>query len=74
MVCIASNIGGKSAVAIQLSDDFMQMKNTDAPAIIKQYVASLIQGGGGGQKGFASAGGTDASRLNEVMNVVKGLL
>lgn len=74
VVCLASNIGGKPTVAIQLSDDFMQLKNTDAPSFIKQHVASMIKGGGGGQKGFASAGGTDASRLNEVLEVVKGLL
>jgi len=74
VVCLIANIGGKPNVAILLSEDVADMKNTDAPAIIKNHIASLIKGGGGGQKTFASAGGTDASRLGEVIGVAKGLL
>ena len=37
-------------------------------------VSPLIKGGGGGQKTLASAGGQDASRLEEVIQRVKDLL
>jgi alanyl-tRNA synthetase len=37
-------------------------------------VAPLVKGGGGGQKNLATAGGQDASRLNEVIAKVKSLL
>jgi alanyl-tRNA synthetase len=74
VVCLVANIGGKPNVAILLSEDVADKKQTDAPAIIKNHMASLIKGGGGGQKTFASAGGTDVSRLGELIGVVKGLL
>ncbi len=74
VVCLVANVGGKPNVAILLSEDVADTKQTDAPAIIKNHIASLIKGGGGGQKTFASAGGTDVSRLGEVIGVVKGLL
>jgi alanyl-tRNA synthetase len=74
LVCLAANIGGKSNVGVLLSDDLIEKLNIDAPNIIKTHIAALINGGGGGQKTFASAGGTDVSRLAEVINVVKGLI
>ncbi len=49
-------------------------KNLEAPKIIKEYIAPLIKGGGGGQKTLATAGGQDASKLNEVIEKVKSLL
>ena len=36
--------------------------------------APLIKGGGGGQKTLATAGGQDASNLQQVIEKVKGLL
>ncbi|HOZ50394.1 MAG TPA: alanine--tRNA ligase [Chitinophagaceae bacterium] len=74
LVCLAANIGGKSNVGVLLSEDLIARLNIDAPSIIKTHIATLINGGGGGQKTFASAGGTDVSKLNEVVKVVKGLL
>lgn len=65
MICLAANIGGKSAVAIMIDEALSSSRNWDAAKMIKEHIAALIQGGGGGQKTFANAGGTDASRLNE---------
>lgn len=70
MVCLTANIGAKPNVAILLSEDL----NFEAPKLIKEHVAPLIKGGGGGQKTFASAGGTDASNLEAVITAVKQLL
>jgi alanyl-tRNA synthetase len=74
LICLCANIQGKAQVAIMLSDETSASLSLDAPGIIKQQVSSLIQGGGGGQKTFAHAGGTDAGRLPEVIKAVKALL
>jgi alanyl-tRNA synthetase len=42
--------------------------------VIKEIVAPLIKGGGGGQKTIATAGGQDAGALDAVINSVKSLL
>jgi len=74
VVVLAANIDGKPAVAVLLDDKLAADKNLDASKIIKQNIAPLIKGGGGGQKTLATAGGQDASNLDKVIEVVKGLL
>jgi len=49
-------------------------KGLDAGKIIKEQVAPLIKGGGGGQKSLATAGGQDSSNLQAVIDKVKSLL
>jgi alanyl-tRNA synthetase len=70
VVILAANIEGKAGVAVLLDEQ----SGLQAPAIIKEQVAPLIKGGGGGQKTLATAGGQDTSNLPEVINKVKGLL
>jgi len=41
--------------------------------IIKEKIAGLIKGGGGGQKTLAAAGGQDAGQLQQVVQAVKEL-
>ncbi len=58
-----------------LVNDILQTrKGLEAQKIIKEQVAPLIKGGGGGQKGLATAGGQDPSNLLQVIESVKGLL
>ena len=57
-----------------VDENFISSKKTDADKIIKEVVAPLIKGGGGGQKTLASAGGQDISKLNQVIENVKSLL
>lgn len=71
---LAANIGGKPFVAIGISDTVAAAKNLDAGKLIKEKIAPLIKGGGGGQKTLATAGGQDAGRLGEVIAVIRGLL
>ncbi|MGZ5248268.1 MAG: DHHA1 domain-containing protein [Flavitalea sp.] len=52
----------------------MSSKGLDAGKIIKEHIAPLIKGGGGGQKTLATAGGQDASNLGKVIEVVRGLI
>jgi len=74
LIVLAANIEGKASVAVSLDDAFIAAKNTDAPKIIKEHIAPLIKGGGGGQKTLATAGGQDASTLQMVIEKIKNLL
>ena len=74
LVVICANIGGKPFVAIGIADTVVKAKNLDAGKIIKELVAPLIKGGGGGQKNLATAGGQDAGNLQAVIEKVKSLL
>ena len=64
LVVLASNTGGKANVAIMISEEVAAIKTLDATKIIKEYIAPLIKGGGGGQKILATAGGQDASNAD----------
>ena len=74
LIVIGANISGKPSVAIALSEDVVASKGLDAGQIIKQQVAPLIKGGGGGQKTLATAGGQDASNLKQVIEKVRALI
>lgn len=74
VIVLAAGIDGKSNVALMLDESIVSTKNIDAPKIIKEHIAPLIKGGGGGQKTLATAGGQDVSKLNEVIEKVKSLL
>jgi len=74
LVVLTANIGGKAFVAIGISDTVVVARNLDAGKIIKEIVAPLIKGGGGGQKNLATAGGQDITQLSELMLSVKSLL
>jgi alanyl-tRNA synthetase len=68
-ICLTANIGGKATVAVAVDDN----STLDAGKIIKEHIAPLIKGGGGGNKTLATAGGQDASQLANVIETVKGL-
>jgi alanyl-tRNA synthetase len=72
VLCV--NLGGKPYVAVGISDTVVAAKNLDAGKIIKEIVAPLIKGGGGGQKTLATAGGQDAGKLDKVIDAVRELL
>jgi len=74
LVVLCCNIDGKAHVAISISDTVVAAKNLDAGKIIKEHVAPLIKGGGGGQKNLATAGGQEVSNLKQVIEKVKSLL
>lgn len=74
VIALATNIEGKPQVVILLDEEVSKRKNLEAPKIIKEQVAPLIKGGGGGQKTLATAGGQDAGNLQQVIDKVKSLL
>ncbi len=71
-VVLCATIGGKASVAIALTD--AQSATCEANKIIKEQVAPLIKGGGGGSKTLATAGGQDSSAFHQVIEKVKQLL
>ncbi|CAN5749203.1 alanine--tRNA ligase [soil metagenome] len=74
VVVLCANIDGKAYVAIGIAETVVAAKNLDATKIIKEHIAGMIKGGGGGQKNLATAGGQDISKLQEVIEKVKSLL
>lgn len=74
VIVLCANIDGKPYVAIGVADTVVAAKGLDAGKMIKEIVAPLIKGGGGGQKTLATAGGQDASQLQQVISRVKALL
>lgn len=71
---LVANINGKPYVAVGVADAVNASKGLDAGKIIKEQVAPLIKGGGGGQKTLATAGGQEAQQLAAVIDKVKSLL
>ena len=74
VVVLCVNIGGKPFVAVGISETVVAAKNLDAAKIIKEQIAPLINGGGGGQKTLATAGGQEVSNLKQVIESVRKLL
>ena len=74
LAVLCANIDGKAHVAVGISEKVVVAKNLDAGKIIKECVAPLIKGGGGGQKSLATAGGQDINNLQQVIDDVKKLL
>jgi alanyl-tRNA synthetase len=74
LVVLCANIGGKPSVAVSIDEKTVAAKNLDAGKIIKEIVAPIIKGGGGGQKTLATAGGQDASNLQKVIDTIKNLI
>jgi alanyl-tRNA synthetase len=74
LVVLAANIEGKASVAVLVDDTLQASKGMEAQKIIKDQIAPLIKGGGGGQKGLATAGGQDPSNLTQAIESVKNLL
>lgn len=73
-VALTANIGGKASVAVMYDEASVASKGRDAGKIIKDYIATIIKGGGGGSKSLATAGGQDTSHLQEVIEKIRSLL
>ena len=74
VIVLCANIDGKPFVAVGVDEKVSAAKGLDAGKIIKEQVAPLIKGGGGGQKTLATAGGQDVTGLQAVIEKVKNLL
>ena len=70
---IGGKSDGKCSLSIIASDDLVKDKDIHAGNIIRE-VSKHIQGGGGGQPFFATAGGKNASGLEKALEEVHGYL
>ncbi|MEI8279686.1 MAG: alanine--tRNA ligase [Bacteroidota bacterium] len=74
VIVLGANIDGKPFIAVGVAETVIAAKGLDAGKIIKEHVAPLIKGGGGGQKTLATAGGQDVANLQAAIDKVKSLL
>ncbi len=69
-LALGAEIGGKAHLAIMLGDHVVKSYNLDASRLIRE-AAKEIQGGGGGQPFFATAGGKNPAGLKKALKVVR---
>ena len=70
---VAGSVEGPKATLTLLLSDSLVEKGLNAGNLVRE-AAKLIQGGGGGQPGFATAGGKNPSGLSDALNKLKELL
>ncbi|MBN2237600.1 MAG: alanine--tRNA ligase, partial [Bacteroidales bacterium] len=70
VIAIGGIADGKVSLTIALTEDLIQSKHLDASKLIR-LVAKEIQGGGGGQAHFATAGGKNAQGLDKAYQLIK---
>lgn len=70
-IVLAADIDGKPQVAVVVNEELIESKGLNAGSIVRE-LAKEIQGGGGGQPFFATAGGKDINGLSRVLEKAKG--
>jgi len=73
LVLLASEDKGKANLMIMITDDLLKDKNLNAKTLINE-ISPLINGGGGGQANFASAGGSNPKGIKDVLEKIKKLI
>ncbi len=72
-VVLACTIEGKPQISVVISEDLVASKDLNAGQIIRD-LAKHIQGGGGGQAFFATAGGKNVAGLPQVVEAARQLV
>ncbi|MBV8389554.1 MAG: alanine--tRNA ligase [Mucilaginibacter sp.] len=70
---LASDFEGKPNITVMISENLVKDKGFNAGNIVRE-LAKEIQGGGGGQPFFATAGGKDVSGLDKVLEKAKSFI
>ena len=70
---VGAEIEGKAHLAIMLADAAIERYDLNASAIIRQ-VSKEIQGGGGGQPFFATAGGKNPAGIDAALSLAKKII
>lgn len=70
---LASKKGGKPTISCYISKSLVADKNLNAGAIVRE-LGKYIQGGGGGQAFFATAGGKNIDGISEAMAAAEKLI
>ncbi len=69
---LACNVDGKPQISVVISENLVESKDLNAGKIIRD-LAKNIQGGGGGQAFFATAGGKKLEGLPDVVSQAKNM-
>ncbi|MBK7965379.1 MAG: alanine--tRNA ligase [Bacteroidetes bacterium] len=70
---LCANVDGKPHLSLMLSDSLVSEKGLNAMAIIRN-LAKEIQGGGGGQPFYATAGGKNADGLTKALHLATTII
>lgn len=73
LIVVASDFDGRPSITVSVSDHLVSEKGLNAGQIVRE-LAREINGGGGGQPFFATAGGKDLSGLDRVIQKAKDFL
>ncbi|MGQ0827288.1 MAG: alanine--tRNA ligase [Bacteroidota bacterium] len=70
---LAADVKGKPSLSIIISDNLVADKKLNAGTIVRE-LGKEIQGGGGGQPFYATAGGTNSQGIAKALEKAKGYL
>jgi alanyl-tRNA synthetase len=70
---LACEIDGKPSLTVMVSENLIKERNLNAGNIVRE-LAKEIQGGGGGQPFYATAGGKDSSGLAKALEKAKNFI
>jgi len=73
VLVLGAEIDGKPQLAVMLADEIAQANRLSAPALVRE-LAKDIQGGGGGQPFFATAGGKNLTGLGAAVAKAEALV
>jgi alanyl-tRNA synthetase len=73
VLVLAADVAGKPQIAVAIGEGLIQKYDLHAGKLVKE-LAKHIQGGGGGQPFFATAGGKHLAGLPQVVKAAKSLL
>ena len=70
---LAAKIDGKANVHVMISDNLIKERGLNAGVIIRE-LAKAVNGGGGGQPFYATAGGKEPAGIPLLLQNAKGLV
>lgn len=73
MLLLITESEGKVGLSLILGDNLVNDKGMDASKLIRE-IAAEVQGGGGGQKFYATAGGKNPAGIENAINKAKSLI
>jgi alanyl-tRNA synthetase len=72
-LALGSVIGGKPSISVMIAENLVAEKGLNAGAVVRE-AAKEMQGGGGGQAFYATAGGKDVSGLSAAIDKAKSFV